>query len=655
MTSLKAFVGHSFTSDDQEVVRTLLNFFDKVKDMNIGFAWEHAEPAEPRELAEKVKGLMEDKNLFIGICTRKEATIAPTNLSRAMLSKKILKAREDKFLWKTSDWIIQEIGLAIGRGMYLILLVESGLRQPGGLQGNLECISFDRQAPEKSFCKILEMIQSLIPKAKALAGGEAETRTAPVQKTEDEQQKDEEWFKPKPAWKRDHFEFALLHMIATENKESAKPITKAYLATEEGQIPQNRESWKAYQEYLLLTWSKGGKLTNLEELARACPENSEVQKYLAKGYQVYGEQEKAARRFETAAQKAGSQKQELARYGDGALAFARAGQKAEAKRVIERMKAIASGVENGHEQLVSALREIAEIETDKDALFGLTEKLLDLRPGDIELRFSLAYKYSEGGEGELSLFHYLKIPHQERESGTWNNLGVQFDHFDLNNKSVQAYRKAEELGDTLAMSNLAQKLIRAGFLEEAEGICNRAIKMENYHKNVGYAISRIKEMPEAEEKKETEIIQKATPMSDFYRDFGHALTANELGEHVGKWQGPDCELKVTIKENVFLAEGSFEQPFKPGAFSLLLAPQPTVQAQVSRYSVRYEGTVTGHAVKALYSKRKEGEGAPRSLLSSIGEERIEVLMIVSDSLRQLRVYEKGAAKDSRFYTLSRID
>jgi len=50
----------------------------------------------------------------------------------------------------------------------------------------------------------------------------------------------------------------------------------------------------------------------------------------------------------------------------------------------------------------------------------------------------------------------LKIPEQERHSATWNNLGVEFDLSSLPSKSVNAYRKAEEKGETLAMSNLAQ-------------------------------------------------------------------------------------------------------------------------------------------------------------------------------------------------------
>ncbi|MBI2358551.1 MAG: hypothetical protein HYV04_06535 [Deltaproteobacteria bacterium] len=102
---------------------------------------------------------------------------------------------------------------------------------------------------------------------------------------------------------------------------------------------------------------------------------------------------------------------------------------------------------------------------------------------------------------QLSLHHYLKIPYQERTAITWNNLGVQFDRFDLAGKSVEAYRTAENLGETLAMSNLARKLLKAGFLKEAQEICNRALQVENYDKNVGYTIQNIKGAPEEEDNK----------------------------------------------------------------------------------------------------------------------------------------------------------
>src|SRR3989442_32380 len=135
MNLIRAFVGHSFTDDDAEVVGRFLKFFEQLSELHPNFTWEHAEPAEPKILAEKVMHLLADKNLFVAICTKKERVVLPDLLKATAFPPGYLKARRETFYWKTSDWIIQEIGLAIGRSLPLVLIVEDGLRQPGGLQG----------------------------------------------------------------------------------------------------------------------------------------------------------------------------------------------------------------------------------------------------------------------------------------------------------------------------------------------------------------------------------------------------------------------------------------------------------------------------------------------------------------------------------------
>lgn len=92
MSKLKAFIGHSFTIEDEPIVRSFLKFFEQVKGMDIGFTWQHAEPAEPKVLATKVLGLMEGKNLFIGICTKKEVVITTDRLRKAFFNKDLLQA-----------------------------------------------------------------------------------------------------------------------------------------------------------------------------------------------------------------------------------------------------------------------------------------------------------------------------------------------------------------------------------------------------------------------------------------------------------------------------------------------------------------------------------------------------------------------------------
>lgn len=655
MTSLKAFIGHSFTADDETVVRSFLKYFDQIAGFNIGFEWEHAESAEPRDLAEKVLRLMEGKNLFIGICTKKEATISVDKLSVANSDEPILELRHEHILWKTSDWIIQEIGLAIGKGMELILLVEQGVQQPGSLQGNREYITFDREAPEKTFGKILEMISSLLPKARVPIAETSGTLVPLADKTDEAERKNEDWSQPKEDWKREDYGFVWMHKIATDDAEGADKISRAYLETTEGQSLQNRESWRAYQEYYRLALGKGGKLTSLDEMARAYPENSDVLQYQAMGYRKFGEQDKAARHFEVAATKAAGEKQRLACYGDAALAYTRASKKAEANRVIEVMKQIAPTVEDGEEQLVRTMRSLAEAEDDKESFFGLTERLLDICPGEVETRFSLAFKYSEENQDGLSLYHYLKIPFPQRDPVTWNNLGVQLSNCKLVAKSIAAYRNSMDLGQTLAMSNLAQKFIGAGFLKEAEEVCKQAVKTENYHKNVGYAITRIKELAEEEEKSEAEIIKSVNPVSDFYKDYGRAITESQIGNYRGRWRGPDCELEITIKGNTFVAEGSYEQSILNSLALLLAAAPPTGPSHSKvRYLVKYEGEIIGRAIRAVFTRKKEGEAeAPRTILGVVDKGK-DTLLVIDESLKSIRGYEKNSAREKQFFTFSCI-
>lgn len=653
MSQIKAFVGHSFPSDEDAVVRAFLKFLDQVKAMNIGFNWDHAEVAEPKELADKVMRLIEDKNLFIGICTNKELTVAPSKLERGFFNKKILKGDETQFSAKTSDWIIQEIGLAIGRKMELILLVEEGVRQPGGLQGNIEYITFDRSAPEKSFVKLLEMIQALRPKARVLTVEETQTTAAPPSETQEAKKAGDEWLQPKPEWKRRNYELAFMHVVANENEQGEKSIGDAYLATADGQVPENRESWEAFCEYMRLAFGKRGDLAKLQELAKVYPNNSGVQRYLAKGYQEYQEFEKAADYFEVAAEKSADAKSELAKYGEAAIAYFRAGVQQKTRTILGKMRSLVPKVDDGESVLIKTMRDIAEQANDKDLLLGFTERLIHLHPEDTSSRFSLAYKYSEVGYHDVSLLHYLKIPHQERGAATWNNLGVEFDHFEFQSKSVKAYRKAEELGETLAMSNLAQKFIKAGFLEEAERICNNAVKIEDYHKNIGYAISRIKDVPEEEEKKEKETVAKGAPLSEFYREYGRAASKDDVPNITGTWDSERCPLKLEIKDGKLVAEGTYERETLANIFALGLGGGGTsTSPKGTKYSARYEGIASGHTVKGSISIEEVGKPVKvRSLLADAGNSK-EVLMVISDNLMEIRVWEKGAADTGRFYTLT---
>ena len=101
MRGVRAFVGHSFSPADKELISVFLDHFKTLSKTNPEFQWDHAEEAEPAPLAAKVLAKIENKNVFIGICTKKEAAVEPRKLLPGLLTKNVVKIRIADIEWKT--------------------------------------------------------------------------------------------------------------------------------------------------------------------------------------------------------------------------------------------------------------------------------------------------------------------------------------------------------------------------------------------------------------------------------------------------------------------------------------------------------------------------------------------------------------------------
>ncbi len=219
---------------------------------------------------------MKGKNVFIGICTKKERVLGNGRF-----------AFFDTKQWKTSDWIIQEIGVAKGMGLDLILLIEEGLRKPGELQGNMNHIMFKRSAPEKAYNEIFEMLSALSPKETVAPVTAAGNQPAPDQ-IKTAPQKLEDDISPKPQWRQNDYEWAFMRNTFSKNDSAAEAISKFYLATEEGSKNENKCVWKAFCEFVrILEGRGGGSLTTLKAFAEENPKSSRVWKYLGSAHIGY--------------------------------------------------------------------------------------------------------------------------------------------------------------------------------------------------------------------------------------------------------------------------------------------------------------------------------------------------------------------------------
>lgn len=649
MNQISAFVGHSFTKDDEEVVGKFLRHFDRLKLILPNFTWTHAEPAEPKQLPEKVLSLIEGKNVFIGICTKKEWAIADTSLSVSGFPRNYLKARTESFVWKTSDWIIQEIGLAIGKGLSLILLVENGVRNPGGLQGAVEFIPFDRAAPEKSFDKIIEMIGALAETTTSVPIASDGEKSSQVDSNKQPTLQNG-WLSPQPDWSRTQYEFGLIDSLISEEPKRFAEIDRAFLATPFARENDGVIIWEAHKEYAQLSFGKNGNLSKLKGLAEQHPLISKISEYLANVYADY-DNELAAGEFEKASTKSSDLEEKARLASRAALQHARAGVVTKTVQIAQELRRQAAKGLVSERYLLFLIRDLAELSKDDGAAISAMERIVAISPDDTSTRFRLAYKHSNEGNSDMALYHYLKIPYLKRDGVTWNNLGVAYDGFAMRGKAVEAYRASERMGETLAMSNLARKFISAGFISEAQAECDKATSIKDYNKSILDNLAQLRDQAEEENKKQKELLQTRKPKIEFYKNIGLAVT-KAMPESIAEyWNRSDCELRLSIAGGKVHLSGRYQRERLSlatlgGAF---ISSKPLVNC-----SVDYSGTFEGRVIYAVVkTKDDEAALAAQTLLGAAMEVGSKTIMYLNDEGDKIEVMENYQSAAPKFYSLVR--
>lgn len=206
------------------------------------------------------------------------------------------------------------------------------------------------------------------------------------------------------------------------------------------------------------------------------------------------------------------------------------------------------------------------------------------------------------------------------------------------------------------MSNLTAKLISAGFLPEAKQKCDEALKIEDYHENVGRNLAKLKVLPKEEDKKEAELLENSKPKGDFYKQLGRATSRPDPKEIARRWQGPECVLDVTIHNNIFRAVGSYEQQLGPLAAALMGIDSVTRNTHPPiRYRVEYGGALRGRVIEARVIRASEDEMPKRrSTVLSSSEDQMKVLMALADDESEFKVMERSPGGNPRFYSLQRL-
>jgi tetratricopeptide (TPR) repeat protein len=645
MTNIRAFVGHSFTDDDAQVVERFLKIFEQIKAALPSFEWIHARQAEPAELAQKVMKLIADCNVFIAICTKKERVVRPDFISRRMFSSTSYVVQDDHLEWKTSDWIIQEIGLAVGRSMSLVVLLEDGCRRPGGLQGDVEFISFDRESPEKAFGQILEMFRAINPPKGMLieSGNEGGAENEPQASADSVARSDaNDDDLPKADWAFSDYQSAFFWKVLKKDDEGAAKIRDAFYASDLAAETEKRAEWDANCEEWQLRFNDKGRIETLKSLHAKFPENLSIKVSYASGLSFYSHHQESAQLYEAAAALASTDTEKLSHTIEAAIEYSKAERRDIALNLLEGAKILSKSDTDLSYQLAYGISRYAEVIKDAELKIEALERIVWLKPDNDENRFDLAYAHSEAGNSDMAMHHYLSVPWSRRSVNVWNNLGVSYQHFSAPARAVEAYEMAAKGGNSLAMSNLAYRYINNGFLREAREQLDKAMATSDTHKSVTEAYTELSEIPNKETKAVEEVLDAAKRKIDTFNRLSQAICEPDITNLAALWTSPDCELTVTVTGKRFVAKGLYTVK---NALSGLLATSKSTE-----YELIFSGEIFGRRVFGEIERKTLGS-APATILGR-GDDKKLFAMLFDEEFHRAEVIESINTRHPRYYEIS---
>lgn len=553
MNKLRAFVAHSFDGErDGVVVRTFLDYFDSLKDI-LGLEYDHAERAEAKAISQKVKDKMEDKNLFIGILTAKKYRIEEGNLKTNLPI--INYGKKHLFSGGSSDWIIQESGYALAKNMRLLFLVEKGVHVDAGLQGDTEFVEFKRENPSGCFKKINEILGSLSVESMDSMSIPTSASTPETKRSDtDEEQGGKDISEAKEDLERKKFSNAYrsLRSLIRDEKDLIKAEKKLDEIIKEFENDAYFKSsyWEALFYNFKLDAGLPEALSELEKLREKYPDDTQPLTALGRTYKKYGQYSKAAEQFLKRSEKQKLMEDRIESIGTAAECYALDKEFNVAFDIILK-EFTHDGLDmNSLYILYKKLAEVAKIQENKNLFMAFAEKALDIVPTDYDLRFHLAYSYSEIGNSTNSLAHYKFLGERNPNGANCNNLGCEYFRLDMKSKSVESFKDAaEKYGETLAMANLASGYITEGFLTEASDKLKAARLKEPYHENVDREMERINEIRRKDEESLTKILKSIEPERKFIVKFAEAYVLPFKVDITGKWNSRHGEIFIKMDGN----------------------------------------------------------------------------------------------------------
>lgn len=296
------------------------------------------------------------------------------------------------------------------------------------------------------------------------------------------------------------------------------------------------------------------------------------------------------------------------------------------------------------EELHSAfltLADIAKHQNDRDLESAALERALDINPAALDVRFRLAYLYSEMNKHGLAIYHYKLRVEQDRDPIAMNNLGVSFAALDLPGKEIEMYEASGAEND-LARANLSHAYIDRGFVKVAADLAAALTRGdETARDRAAYALERISKARSKENEIETGIVTEAKAERDFRAAFAIAFAAPPGIPINGTFETRYGKIPFLQEGDKIVGDARFREEVPKGLAGLMIGlPAPAPQKFRIR-SLRLDGQVFGQAGRFRLEIREEEEEA---LFSFPKSSVVEGLLILSPDGESFEVLEEQDKK-----------
>lgn len=649
---MKAFIGRSFNEEDEPVVRTIIDLIESHGDINCS----SAKPAQAKPVDEKVTELIRASDLFVAIFTR-DRSIVPKEqdsfFGRIFLSK--------RRTYTTSAWVLQESGYALGCGIPLVIFVENGVDSIPQLQGNLEYIPFDRTRIQDTSITLNQMLVDI--KSSLTGGGTAQ---APAERSPETESSDDRLESRDKTLVTENGRAQLNDVFNQLSDGHYVEAKRLFYDEVEPQLPDDEKL--VFAAIVLRFSHQAGDesaLGELEQLTHEHPGNAEVAQQFGYRYRDMREFERARQVLLRAKDRYDASNPEQRKKAvecciDAAKCDVLSGEYSRGIQLLREL--LADGeFEDKKADIVAGMAYMAKDEDCKEDFICYAEVALDIEPLNNDLRFYLAYVYADGYSQELALFHYKKLLAIKKNTVALNNLGVCYKSLKLKCKSVSSYRQSAESDETLAMANLAEAYLDAGFLKEARKLITEALQLSakgiEVHENVGRASRKLKNLKEEEEKTEKKLLANAKGERAFRLQYARSFLCEgcAMGPALrGVWQTPWGKVEIDVADAEATFEGKGHDRHEVVDWASFLVPQYPPARPGKRYEDRYiciEGKVMGmtgrYTIGVDNTERTSLLSQPK-IHSAVG------YMILTEGSDSIRIMERTTEGKTEFIEWKKI-